>query len=379
MSAADLKVLHVIGGLGPGGAETLLYRLATRPSHVEHRIVCLGGRDWYSQGLEQHGVEVDYLELRPATAWTALPRLRRIVKASGADVVQGWMYRSNLLASLAARSLGVPSAWSIHCASLEPLSRRARFWAYASGALAGVLPDHIVNCSVRSAEMHATLGFGRAPVTIVPNGYSGDAFAPDEARSALVRSELGIASGEFVLGTLSRWHEEKDIPNLLQALALLNRRGLRLRALLIGHRLDTANAELAAAARRCGVLDQLGLLGRRDDVPDLLRAIDLHVLPSRSESFPNSIAEAMLSATPCVATDAGDTRLMIGGTGWIAPPGDPAALADRIAEAHDLWRSDRAAWGARRSAARERILSEFPLDRMAQAYERIWRSLAQRR
>ena len=378
-SERPLKVLHVIGGVGPGGAETLLYRLATRPSAVRHRVVCLGGRDWYSDGFEQHGVRVDYLRLKPLTAASGLPRLRRIVKASGADVIQGWMYRSNVVASLAAMGTGLPVVWGIHSASLEPLRWRARSWVYASGMLAGLLPDHVVNCSVRSAEMHQRLGFGRAPVTVVPNGYSGEAFAPDEARRARVRSQLGIAADEFALGTLSRWHAEKDIPNLLAALALLNRRGLRLRAYLVGHRLDADNAELGSAAQACGVLDQLVLLGRREDVPDVLRAIDLHVLPSRSESFPNSIAEAMLSGTPCVATDAGDTRMMVGDAGWLAPPGDAEGLAQQIAQAHQLWHGDRAAWAERRGAARERMLAEFPLDKMATAYERIWRSLARHR
>ena len=87
----------------------------------------------------------------------------------------------------------------------------------------------------------------------------------------------------------------------------------------------------------------------------------------------------MLAATPCVVTDVGDAAMMVGETGWVAPPADPEALAGRIEEAYRAWRADPSAWAGRCAAARERMVANFSLERMANEYEAIWRDLARRR
>jgi len=370
-----VKVLHVIGGVGPGGAETLMYRLVTRRSDVEHEVICLGGRDWYSEGLEQHGIETHYLGMsRLAAVPRALWRLTGLVRKSGADVVQGWMYRSNILASIAARRVGLPSVWSIHCASLEPLSTSARFWAYLSGTLARRLPAAVINCSKRSIKMHDSIGFKGANVVWTPNGYDPTAFSVDQNRREQFRATLGIAPDEFVVGTVSRWHAEKDIPNLLDAIRALATDGKAPRCFLIGHRLDADNSELIDALRERNLQDSVIPLGRRGDVPELLRSFDLLALPSRSESFPNVVPEAMLSGTPCVVTDVGDAPFIVGETGWVAAPRNPRALAEAIGRARDEFERDPSAWGKRRAAARDRIEANFTLDQMAARYEEVWRA-----
>lgn len=372
-----MKVLHVIGGVGPGGAETLMARLVTRASNVEHEVICLGGRDWYSDTLEEHGITVHYLGMsRLSAVPSGLSRVARLVRSSGANVVQGWMYRSNILASLAARRAGLPSVWSIHCASLEPLGLSARLWAYASGTLAGTVPAAVINCSRRSIAMHERLGFGRANVVCIPNGYDPSVFHPDDDRRVRTRTALSVKDGDFVIGTVSRWHPEKDIPNLIGAVADLKRRGIRTRCLLVGHRLDPSNVALMSAIRDADVEQEMVPLGRRGDVPDLLRAIDLLVLPSRSESFPNVVPEAMLSGTPCVVTDVGDAATIVGDTGWVAPPRDPEALASAIADARDAFERDRPSWQQRGRAARERIERNYTLDLMARRYQEVWAAAA---
>ena len=372
-----LRVLHVIDGLGLGGAETLLWRLVQRDSDIEHEVVCIGGRDWYSSEMEKRGIRVHHLEKTgPSSLPSAIPALRRLIRKTHPTVVQSWLYRSNMLSGVAALQTGIPCVWSIHCSSLEPLSPAARIFVRLTGMAARWLPNFVINCSSRSAKLHAGLGYSRAAGAIVPNGYDPSSFFPDQESADATRKELGIPPDAFLVGAISRWNAFKDVPNLLAAAGIAFRAGVPLKCLLIGDGLEAGNFELAdsISAQQCP--DLFLPLGRRSDVPALARAFDLHVLSSASEAFPNAVAETMLSGTPNAVTDVGDSGLMVGGTGWVAPPRDPEKLAGAIVAAYREWRDKPADWRRRQTEARNRIAENFSLERMAEQYESIWLQVA---
>jgi glycosyltransferase involved in cell wall biosynthesis len=373
----DLRILHIIGGLQSGGAEALLYRLATRPSHFHHEIIALAGPDWYTPLLEQQGITVHHLNIRsmPSVA-RALPKLNRLIGRSRADVVQGWMYNSNLLAGLLARPRGIPVVWGIHSSTLEGTGLASRMAARLGGHWAAKLTDFVINCSTRSAGIHSDLGYARVKGAVIHNGYDPAAFFPDEQLRNSTRRKLSIADGTVLIGTIGRWSEQKDHGNLISALAIARNAGASFRCLLVGRGLDERNIELVNALSRVGCRDLVLLLGERADIPDLARAMDLHVLPSRVEAFPNAVPETMLSATPNVVTDVGDTRNMVGETGWVVEPRNPEMLAAAIGVAIEECTSDRGRWEQRRLAARQRIADRFTLDAMAAAYEDVWRRAA---
>jgi glycosyltransferase involved in cell wall biosynthesis len=379
MTRTPLRVLHVIGGLQLGGAETLLYRLAKASGdRVHHEVICLGERGWYSEPLELAGVVVHHLGMRSALSGPGkLRQLNRLIRASQADVIQSWMYLSNVIAGVLGRAAGIPVVWGIHASSFEYQGMPSRLSAYAGGAAARVLADYIVNCSGRSAEFHARFGYSAAPAEVIHNGYDPEAFFPDEQSRERSRHALGIAPGTFVIGTVARWHSQKDIPNLLAATRLLQGRGIPVMCMLIGGGLDDRNLELVAAIGAAGCGEVVRCLGPRPDTPELARVLELHVLASSGgEAFPNVVAETMLSGTPNVATDVGDSALMAGSTGWIVPPSDPVALADAIEQAFGEWLERPEDWNKRRNAARQSIVDRFTFDKMAAAYERVWRRVA---
>lgn len=369
-----LRVLHIIYGLGAGGAEALLYRLVTRPSEIEHEVVSLVAPDWYSSELEQKGIKLHHLCIHSsASALRALPRLWRIVRESRADAVQTWMYRSNVYGGLVARLQGKPVVWGIHTGSLRPLRFAARFWAYAGGVLARWVPNFVINCSSRSADIHLRLGYGRAPGAVIQNGYDADAFFPDSEARARTRESLAIEPDVFLVGTVARWHKQKDIPNLLRSVRRVRDAGVPIRCIMVGTGLDSSNDELVELIRQVGCEDVAMPLGRRSDVADLARALDLHVLASGGgEAFPNAVAETMLSGTPNAVTDVGDMAIMVGETGWVVPPEDSNRLAGAILDAFRERKEQPAEWESRRSLARQQIVDNFTFERMAEAYENAW-------
>jgi glycosyltransferase involved in cell wall biosynthesis len=372
-----MRILHVINGLETGGAETVLYRLTTYRSDVEHEVVSLEGRGPYSALLEARGVRVHHLNWKsPLASLRELNRLCRVVKHSRADVVQAWMYRSNLLAGIAGRAARVPVVWNIRSSSLGPLRMATRLLARAGGSLAGWLPKSVVNCSSRSVELHVPLGYASAGSVIIPNGYDAGEFRPDEEARVRARDELDVGSGTFLMGTIARWHKAKGFPVLLRALELARKKGVPIRMVLVGRGIDADNTELVELIRKHELGDAVLLLGERADISNLSRAFDLHVLASISEGFPNVIAETMLSGTPNVATDVGDAKAIVGETGWIAPPGAPDNLAAAIGEAYEEWKRAPARWRKRREAARRRVAENFSLGAMVKAYEDLWTQVA---
>jgi glycosyltransferase involved in cell wall biosynthesis len=366
-------VLHVINGLGSGGAEALLFRIATRKSDLfDHEIVVLLSRGWYSGLLEKLGVKVHHLGMKSRLSGIPMTgRLNRLIRKIDPDIVHGWMYGSNLVAGLVAKRSGIPVVWGIHSSTLEGLSMVTRVAARVGGLFSSRLADRVVNCSTRSAELHSQIGYSRS-VTVVPNGYDENAFHPDEKLRAEARRALGIDPGTYLVGSIARWNVRKDVPNLLDALRLLNARMLPMHTLLIGQDLDASNPALANALEsRCSG-NSVSLLGHRSDLEMLARAIDLHVLPSATEAFPNVVAETMLSGTPNVVTDVGDAALIVGDSGWVVPPHDPAGLAAAIEAACGEWQDNPGDWQKRRARARALVVERFTFERMAQGYEKVW-------
>src|SRR5690606_12427384 len=135
-----------------------------------------------------------------------------------------------------------------------------------------------------------------------------------------------VPDDAVVIGSVARWNPLKDHENLLAAFARSRQHDLRLRCVLIDFEMDASNGATAALLDRHALRESVILLGKRDDVPALMNGLDVHVLSSRAEGFPNVVAEAMATGVPCLVTDVGDAAMIVDDTGWVAPPRNPAAL-----------------------------------------------------
>jgi glycosyltransferase involved in cell wall biosynthesis len=247
--------------------------------------------------------------------------------------------------------------------------------ARAGGAGSRWLTNFVVNCSQRSAEVHEQLGYSAVPHAMIPNGYDPDVFHPDDETRAAIRASLGVDEDVFLVGSITRWHADKDLPTLLRAMSVVRDRGIPAMCVLVGRGLSVSNLDLLREVEKAGLNDKTLLLGLREDVADVLRALDLHVLSSRSEAFPNVVAESMLSGVPNVATDVGDSAYMVGDTGWVVEAGDADGIAAAIEQAHRERHDSPQYWQKRRSDARQRVVERYTLDRMMNAYEELWRRL----
>lgn len=366
-------VVHIITTLDDGGAEAALYRLALASGDERTHVVTLMGEGKYGAPLKAASIPVTCLDM-PAGRITlrGLVRLWRVLRWIRPDVVQTWMYHADLIGGSVARLAGVRNVcWGVHNSILVPgqNARSTILVARLCARLSTVVPRAIICCARKSAEVHAELGYDADRMHIVPNGYDLALFRPDEAQRATIRSELGV--GEAALtGLVARFDPAKDHSNLLSALAILKRRGTCPPCLLVGSGMEPSNTALMALIDELDVRDRVVLLGRRGDIPAIMNALDVHILSSSAEAFPNVIAEAMACGTPCVSTDVGDVADIVGDSGWIVPLRQPEALANAI-EAAIVARATND-WPARRERARQRIASSFSLEQMHRGYATVW-------
>lgn len=366
-------VVHVITELGDGGAEAALYRLCTAPGNESHHVISLMDEGKYGPLLRAAGISVTCIgmqrnRLSPAALW----RLWRGLRKLRPRAVQTWMYHADLLGGVAARLAGIRNvAWGIHNSVLVPGQNSAGtiLIARICARLSHVVPRAIICCAHKAARVHVALGYRAAAMHVVPNGYDLTLFRPDPEQRSTVRAELGLGD-EDVVGFVARHDPAKDHANLLRALAILKARGACPLCLLAGGGMKASNAALSAEIARHDVGDRVVLLGRRSDVPAIMNALDVHILSSAAEAFPNVLAEAMACGTPCVSTDVGDAVDIVGDSGWIVPPGNPDALADAVEAA--LTARHSADWSARREHARQWIARSFSIAQMNRGYRRVW-------
>jgi len=374
-----MRVLHVITGLETGGAEMMLLKLlsATPRASIESAVISLTGPGgMIGERLAAIGVTVEAMGLaRTPASIVGLPRLLTAARRARPHLIQGWMYHGNLAASLigALGSHPIPILWGIR-QTLYRLSdeRRSTRAVIRLGSALSRLPSSILYNSALSAEQHEAIGYDRTKRLVIPNGFDCNQFRSSAEARLDVRAELGLPTDSILIGLVARYHPMKGHEVFLRAAKLLSRDRPALRFVLAGHEVTRENPALAALIEELRLGEHVIVLGERSDMPRLTAALDIASSSSvRSEGFSNAIGEAMSCGIPCVATDIGGSREIIGETGVLAPPGDAAALARAIGVILDESIDQRRARGA---AARARVEQKFSLPEIARRYHELYRA-----
>ncbi len=369
-------VLHIITGLNDGGAEAVLARLCLSSSGGEHVVISLMDEGKYGPLLKSAGIRVHCIGMNPGTlSPIGFWRLIRYIRTEAPYAVQTWMYHADLIGGVAAKLAGVKKIfWGIRHSTLDKGKAKkstiaiARLCAFLSGSI----PEKIVCCAHKALVVHKDIGYKANKLLVIPNGYDLSKFKPDELSGVALRSELGIPAGSFLIGKVGRYDPFKDHDNLLMALTKLRSAGIDLKCLLVGKGLSPENSGLMARIKELGIIDQVVLAGQRTDIPAVMNALDLHVLSSSSEGFPNVIAEAMACGTPSVSTDVGDASEIVGDSRLLCPPGDSQALAKLIITMQLEWQENPEAWSRRSTKCVRHIKHNFSIEKMVAAYEGCW-------
>jgi glycosyltransferase involved in cell wall biosynthesis len=375
-AARSISVVHLITDLDIGGAEMMLARLLDHVDriHVRSAVICLSGLGPVAEQIARAAVPVYALEMRAGRVHpTAFLRLVKYLRQLKPDVLQTWLYHSDLAGLAAGFLTRVPNVvWNIRCAELNPadhpLSLRI---IIRSLAWLSRLPSTVISNSIAGKLAHEQLGYQPRRWMIIPNGVDTERFQPSVAGRRQLRRELRLGDDTLLVGVLARVHPMKDHTTFLKAAAATAKTREDVHFVLAGRGV-TEDRGLAGLVRQLELADRVHLLGERSNPAQLLAAFDVAVSSSYSEAFPNVVAEAMACGVPCVVTDAGDSAAIVGSAGVVVPCRDPSALAQGVMQLLNLDPGTRRALGG---AARERILHEYSIQRAALRYEALYTDL----
>lgn len=372
MSSTPL-IAHVVYHFGTGGLENGLVNLINRlpRDRFRHVVISLTDHTGFRGRIERDDVAFFDLNKPPGHSLGWLWRLYRLLRELKPDLIHTRNLNA-VEAQFVAALARVPAR--LHGEhGRDVFDLEGKNWKYnLLRRAARPLVRHYTCVSRDLASwLRDTVGVTPTRLTQIYNGVDSDKFHPRGAERPRLGPEGFLNGATCVIGSIGRMVAVKDYPTLARAFIQLCRRldnptGPRL--LIVGD--GPARAECQALLDQAGLSSQSWLPGNRDDTAELLRAMDVFVLPSLGEGISNTILEAMSSGLPVIATAVGGNPELVaaGDNGALFVPGDDAALARTLLDyAADPER------GAREgAAARLRIERDFSLARMAAAYQAMY-------
>jgi glycosyltransferase involved in cell wall biosynthesis len=378
-------VLFVVPDLTVGGAERHVVTLmpAMDPARFAPSVLCINQEGPLFAEVTRAGVPARALGRAkgdPRGLVRGFVQLVAHLRRERPDVVVTRGSNAETLGRLAAVLAGVPRTvvWVHNCGTAAPRPRARRI---ADRVLGPATSAYYGLARGQVPYLTGELGYPRERIRLVHNGVDPAEFAyvPFEDRKAALAAELGIEPGDTVAGIVAAVRPEKDHATFLRAAALVARDVPNARFLVVGRgRYDADLERVQALARELGIADRVVFTGRRADVADVVALMDVFCLTSHTvECFPISLLEAMATGRAAVCTAVGGVPDMIddGITGYVVPPRDPAALAERLAELL----ADPAKAEKMGRAGRERLEARFTLDSSVREAERAIEETAGRR
>ena len=378
-----IRVAHIITHLTSSGSSSMLYKLIAHAdrNRFEPVVIALDSEGEFIDKIIAHGVPVYTFNMSRSlsSSWHIL-RLARLLRKLEPDILQGWMYHGNIAASLARKMLTIQPVllWNVRQTiyNLQQESRSTR-WAIGFSQRLANTPERILYNSWLSENQHVALGYDEQKSQIVGNGFDLQLFTPNSYSREIMRQKLGIPCDAIVIGMIAHYRPTKNHALFIEAAHLLGMHSNNVHFLLAGENVTADNPGIIKLLERFpGLQGKLHLLGKRQDTPALLNTLDIFTLiSSRGDGFPNAVGEAMACGIPCIATDVGDTALLINKTGQILQDITPSSLAFAWLEwinAGEIWRKELG------KQARRRINKHYTIQDITKQYQDIYSSLYQK-
>ena len=368
-----MKILHIITGLGDGGAELTLYKICKYDNSNTHIVISLKDKGKYFSLLNKLGIKVYCLNMNFFSIYKLFFLIKKI-NIFKPHIVQTWLVHADFLGGIAARLAGIKNiVWNVRYSNIEITKSKLTTILIIKilSKLSYVIPLSIIIVSKRAKKIYEKKGYDKKKLKFIPNGYDLSILKVSKIQKNYFNKRINLKKKIPVIGNVARYDPQKDHLNLLNALSIIRSKNLNFFCILVGSNINQNNFDLVSKIKKLNLSSQVKLLGRNDNILQVMNGLDLHVLSScYGEGFPNVIAESMACGTPCITTDVGDAAFIVGKTGWVVPPKNSIKLAKAIEQA--LYEKSTIKWNKRCKKARSRIKEKFSISKMITLYNKVW-------
>jgi L-malate glycosyltransferase len=384
--AEPLRIVKFVTVFGGGGTERQFVNLGLTldVEQFDLRFACLGRRGALLPEVEERGIPTHEYAIGSFYSLRYVRQALRLaadLRRDGIDIVHAYSFYGNVFAVPAARLAGVPvviASIRDRGVYLTPNQKRAQRYACRLADCVLVNAESIRDWLVQD-------GYDPGRIVVIRNGIDMSHFRPAPGTEAGgVHREFGFPAGAPLVILVSRLNPSKGVADLVDAAAIVAATRPDVRVLIVGggEPVSTAGgvvedtayrAELGERVRRLGLERVVAFAGHRSDIPRLLQASTLSVLPSLSEGLPNAVLESMAAGVPVVATAVGGVPEIVtdGRTGLLVPPASPAALAAAL----ERLLAEPALAARLGAAGHQLVVERFSMERMVRATEQLYHDL----
>ena len=379
-----MKVLHIINSLKKGGAEGNLHRLCKiqkkkYKNNIDITIITLIDKGHYENELKKKGIKVFSLNINKENKILYLikkiAKLRKFIKKNNPDIIQSWMYHSNFLSIFIPKEFHNKIFWNIRHSELnfKISKKKTIFLSIICGLFSRFVPKKIIYCSEKSIKFHENRHFySKYKTSIIDNGYSEKTYYASNNLRLNFRKKNKIKKTDIILGYAGRYAKQKNIESLLNAFSKIVKNYKNVYLYMVGKEINLQNKELINIMSGLNIKDKTVLINEQKNLLEFYNGIDLLVLTSHSESFPNVIAEAMLCSTPVLASNAGCSKKIIDKYGFVLKKNDYLSITKGLKTSINILESKKRNWKFLKKNACSHIKNKFSIEKMANDYFKNW-------
>lgn len=326
-----MKVLWIIDSLGPGGAEGLMLPLLKNMSGstITPRVCALRVRNGnpIAVELEKINVAVDLLPIENLRDVTGFKHLVEYIHRHKPDVVHTQLEASDILGTLAAKYLNIPSVATVHTLDIPSPKKRVYWRNRLRWSILGWFAKRVIAVSDITRDVYLKLGISGKKIVTMYNGIDLNVFSRRGTRASQKMNILNLSPESVVITTVAVLREPKGIQFMLQAIPAILKETPKLFYVIAGD--GDYRTALEELSTQLNIQEHVIFLGHRTDIPEILAASDLFVFPTLQDALPTVLFEAMAVGLPIIASEVGGVPEIIRHqeNGFLIPPADPSSLA----------------------------------------------------
>jgi glycosyltransferase involved in cell wall biosynthesis len=347
------KILHVITSLDAGGAEKALVELIlVSKDKYQHSVICLKEQGNLSSILLKENIEVTAIGMKKnKIEIKKILRFFFLVSKARPNLIQSWLYHSDFLVSIYALLNPFHKfkvMWTLHNNNLNLaiIKLSTKLLVLILAVISYFQPKRIISVSESGAQTHIKNWYNKKIFSIIPpyidfsktKKYISENSLMPYKQDIIFNRKKEINKKIMIIGSLARWNIQKNHRLLCEGLGILKKKGFRFCLVMAGREIDKTNNSLIKILKKNNLVinKDVYLMGEINDISSFFKLIDISLITSISESYPVAVIEAMYFNVPCIVSNVGDVKNIMGNQGWIFKNGDVADLCKKILDASSL-------------------------------------------